>query len=84
MQTLEEVTVENIEGLAELAQKSCYGDLSRIHSVQKAETKQFYIMGFFEGLQFGAKVPADKYEALFNEVKDAIQKRVNELYEKKV
>jgi hypothetical protein len=72
-----EIEVENIEGLAEVSQKFCYP--SGAHPIQLAETKQFFIMGFFEGMQIGNKIPRDKFDELFLEVSDSIQNRIQEL-----
>lgn len=75
----EQLTVENVEGLAEYAQKCCYGELDNVDKRQLGETKQFYLMGLYEGMQIGSKIPQDKFNAMLKEVGTAIQDRIAEL-----
>ena len=77
----EEIRVENIEELAERAQKACYNGRV-VDQRQLDETKQFYMMGFFEGMQIGNKCPEEKFDTLFKDVSGSIQKRIMELFKK--
>ena len=82
---METIRVENIEELAERRQKACYGKNYRkdAHPTQLAETKQFYMMGIFEGMQMGNKIPKDTFDQMLREVSGSIQKRIMELSKNK-
>lgn len=79
---MQDIKVENIEELANLAQNACYKDQA-VNERQMAETKQFYMMGFFEGMQMGNKMPKEVFDKAFEEVCDSIQKRIMELMNQK-
>lgn len=79
----EERHIDRITEMAQHYQRSVYGDISKLHPAQREETQQAYLAGFFEGMQFGKKLPEEGYKMAFDELSEWFQKRLAELLSRK-
>lgn len=75
----QELNLENITEMANFYQENCYGDLSRLHPAQKAETEQAYLAGFYEALQFAKQLPPAGLELAEKELREWFEMRIKSL-----
>jgi hypothetical protein len=74
-----EYNLDRITEMAQIYQRNCYGDISKLHPTQREETQQAYLFGLYEGIQMGKAMPADKADEAIAELRRWIDMRISEL-----
>lgn len=75
------INIDNICEMATFYQKNMYGDLSKVNHAQLSETKQAYLAGFYESLQFSRKLSPEILVLIEQDLREWFDERIQELIE---
>jgi hypothetical protein len=74
-----DIEIDSITEMAQVYQRACYGDISRMHRGQREETQQAFLAGLYEGIQMGKVFSDEAYAQATQELRGWLDKRIKEL-----